>query len=236
MRKIFLGLCFWSVVKLNAQDIVLEQDVNKDDKPKTFGQNYKNYYHMYIGLSYLVGSVEGSGVKTLPSTQFSYGFRYKRKINNLYAVGFDLSLVGDRYNIKQDSVNILPNNTVNDRAWLYMPSFQVSGYNRFNLNKHRGNSIGTFIDIGGFAQYNFGSKYVTVNEHSIANSAGAGKTRTIHSRLTYINPLSYGIQARFGHGRYVFYASYRLSDIFKTAYIFPELPRTYVGFQISMHK
>jgi hypothetical protein len=42
--------------------------------------------------------------------------------------------------------------------------------------------------------------------------------------------------ARIGIGRWAFTGSYRLSDIFKTPYQMPELPRLTVGVEVGLFR
>ena len=56
------------------------------------------------------------------------------------------------------------------------------------------------------------------------------------THLKYYEPFNYGVLARFGINRYVIYANYRLSDLFKSSYNYAELPRLTLGVQIGLHK
>jgi hypothetical protein len=45
---------------------------------------------------------------------------------------------------------------------------------------------------------------------------------------------AYGFLARAGTNRYVITAKYRMSDIFKSSYAIPELPRLTVGVEVGL--
>ena len=218
-----------------SQTVLLEQDVNKDSIPPTFGPNLKHYGHMYVGLGWVLGQSDSAGadIITGSSTDFVVGYRYKRKLSNFYALGFDVNYGVTSFNLKQDSSKILPNQILHDKEKLNTNQLGLILYNRFNFGK-RGNYLGRFLDLGAYGNWTFNVKHIYKDRHSIANSANASATKVINSGLLYTNPINYGVQARIGFNRYVFYGSYRLSDQFKSNFIYPELPRIIVGFQIGL--
>jgi len=56
------------------------------------------------------------------------------------------------------------------------------------------------------------------------------------TQLKYVENFSYGLLARIGVSRYALTAQYRLSDIFKSSYAMPELPRLIVGIEVGLFK
>ncbi|MBN8703293.1 MAG: hypothetical protein J0M08_09515 [Bacteroidetes bacterium] len=235
--KNLLVISFFLISVLSfSQEILLEQNVLEDEKPTLYGPNKKNYYHMYLGAGVLVGKTDKPELEVKSGLQLMYGFRYKRRIASFYAAGFDVSFLMNRFNIQQDSLTIFPYKSINNKAWLTLPAIQGEIYNRFNLNKKRGNHVGTFIDIGGYAQWVYNAKYVMINKFETANQSGAGKTKSINNNLVYTNDFIYGLNFRLGFNKYLIYCSYRLTDVFKKQFIYPELPRINVGIQIGLHK
>jgi hypothetical protein len=101
---------------------------------------------------------------------------------------------------------------------------------RFNYGR-RGNIIGKFIDLCAYGDWTFSASNNTKDKRQNGNHV---KTRITH--LNYYNSTNYGVLARIGFNRYVFYGSYRLSNMFKSSANFPELPRITVGLQIGFHK
>lgn len=221
---------------INAQTILLEQEPGKDTIPETYGQNLKNFSHFYYGLGFIAGAGDNNGLKInyFMSNELTLGLRYKRKVNNFYALGADINCSIQNYNINQNSLKTFPNAILHDKEKLLTRELGLEFYNRFNFGK-RGNYIGNFIDLAAYGQWDFFPTYVTIDNYKSGNAALAKKTKQIHSSLTYTNPFNYGLTARIGFNKYVFYGSYRLSNIFKDSSQFPELPGIIIGIQLGLH-
>ena len=125
----------------------------------------KEYIQFYVGLGVIAGSAEGpasslSDVNS--SSNFTFGLRYKHKINNIEAIGAYLAYDDDSYSLMQDA-NKLPLDTINGIGKLTMHkkenltyhAFTLGIYDRINFNKHRGNKLGTYIDLGLYGSGNF---------------------------------------------------------------------------------
>ena len=238
MKKniLLLSILLFSFSATFSQQVVFEQDVNKDTIVPTKGPNLKNFSHLYFGFGLVLGSPDstGSDINMGSSTDFIIGYRYKRKLSNFYAIGVDISYGATSFNLKQDSSKLLPSKELHDKEKINSNQLGLNLYNRFNFGK-RGNHVGKFLDLGAYGHYTFNYKHIFKDQNEIANSLHSSATKVVNTGLVYTNPLNYGVQARIGVNRYVLYGSYRLSDQFKANYGFPELPRLIVGFQIGLH-
>lgn len=230
--------------KIIAQEVILKQNVELDTVPKKIGQNLKKYSHFYIGMGAVVGSNEGEGgdLNYGRSLDFTAGFRYKYKINNVYAIGMDAKYNWTSFNLKQNDDKILPNNLQHKREVINFNNFGFIAYNRFNFDKNRGNHIGKFLDIGAYADWTFMVRHKYTTEFDVAGNANQSVSEVTNSGLLYVERLNYGLTARLGFGKFVFYGSYRLSDQFKKklndqfdSSNYPELARFIAGIQISLH-
>lgn len=218
-----------------AQDVLLEQDVNKDTIIPRKGPNYRHYTHLYMGYGAVVGNgATGAELKTGNSGQFVFGSRYKLKLTNFYALGLDFSYNVTGYAIKQSNLKILPNKSLHDKENINLNCLSLGFYNRFNFGK-RGNSIGNFLDIGAYGDWVFAANHEYVDNYSTANSVYAKKTKVKNTRLQYVNSINYGLNARIGLGRYIAFGQYRLSDLFESSYLYPELPKLIIGLQIGFY-
>lgn len=230
---------FAYVLQGKAQSVVLKQEVDADSIPKKFGQNRKNYFHSYIGLGWVMGSSAGDslGINYGKSFEFTFGWRYKLRLNNTFSLGGDLALNWRSFSILQDSSKNFPTTPVviYEKERLACRNLVGSVYLRINYGK-RGNAIGRFIDLIGFAEYNYDPQHITDFKNIKGNSFGAGKTRQINSDLVYLNAINYGATVRAGFNVFALYFSYRISDLFKPSYKFTELPRITAGIQLSVHK
>jgi len=69
-----------------------------------------------------------------------------------------------------------------------------------------------------------------------ADTLGSGQQKIILTKLKYMNSVNYGLTARIGYNRFVIFAMYRFSDIFKSSSDRIDLPRLNVGLQLGIHK
>ena len=210
----------------------MHQEVN-DTVLGKHGPNLKNYSHFYIGLGYVLGKPDSAGSDILRgrSTDFTLGYRYKFRICNFFAIGYDIDFNSYTYALKQsDNNKTLPDTIKHNKEQMNFNDLGLSGYMRFNYGK-RGNRVGNFIDLGAYGDWTFAANHFTRDKMTNGNIV-----KTTVSHLKYFNSINYGAIARIGFNRYVIFANYRLSDIFKKSYNFSELPRITIGLQIGFHK
>lgn len=219
-------------LNLVSQEVVLFESVKADTIIEKQGQNRKHYTHSYMGFGVILGNSEGAGsdINYWSSSNFEFGFRYKYKICNYYALGLLLNYNMDLFNIKQESGKTFPDTLFHKKERLTINNVGIGVYNRFNFGK-RGNIIGKYIDLGAFGDLRFFAEHFTKDK-----SPNKEIVRVSTSRLNYIEPISYGIFANFGINRYSIYAKYRLSDLFDKTFGYTELPRFTAGVQIGFFK
>ncbi len=215
-----------------SQDVVFNENVNSDSVIETHGPNLKYFKHPYIafGFAAMQSENKSSDVNLGLSSNFIFGYRMKLKISNFYAIGYDLAYNLSWYNMSQTKNKLTPDSIINDKERLSFHNLELGVYNRFNFGK-RGNIIGKFIDLGAYADWTFLCSNFTKNKNEEGIIIKSKKTH-----LKYYEPINYGVLARLGINRYVLYANYRLSDLFKSSYNYAELPRLTVGLQIGLHK
>ena len=233
-----IALITITILALNvfAQQVIMEQKVTKDTVPSDFGPNLKNFSHFYTAFGIIAGAPEGYGatIRYGNSSDFNMGFRYKRKLSNFYSMGFDLGYGLTSFKLKQDLTKIFPNAKLHHKEKIHFNHLRLTLYNRFNFGK-RGNYIGNFLDIAAYGDWEFSAKHIYFDKHPLLNNDNASAAKVINTGLAYTNPFNYGVQTRIGFNRYVLYGSYRLSELFKDQFSYPELPRLVIGLQISMH-
>jgi hypothetical protein len=201
---------------------------------KKRGPNLDHYGHLYFGYGFLLGDsdTDSAQIRNGTSSSFSLGWLTKYRINNWYELGFDVSYYYSSFHIKQDSFKIVPSNQLHKREKLVFNNIQVIPFQRFKL-KNKYHSTGIFIDLGGFAGWNYRIKHQTVERNQ---APGAGRTKTVNQKLNYTNDFTYGAIARIGFNRFVFYGRMRLSDLFNDYRNLPELPRFDLGMTIGIHQ
>lgn len=231
MRKIFTFIFLSISMGAFSQDILLQQNVKSDSIRPSYGPNLRNYLHGYVGLGFPLFTNETvKYTKPGVSTNFDLGLRYKRRITNYLALGLELGINATSYKLKQKEPKTIPDTVVNDKEKFQISSLYSSGYVRINMGR-RGNYIGNYVDLGAYGGWNFQKKHKTTNEND-----NGEKVRLSTTRLQYAKNFSYGLLTRIGISRYALTAHYRLSDIFKTSFAMPELPRLIVGIEIGLFK
>ena len=241
---VFIGIIsigFFLQKESCGQTVLLEQDINADTIPKIVGPNLKHFSHLYLGYGFVLGTNSiGSEINYGSSSDFVYGYRYKRKLSEFYAIGFDLFYHSTVFHLKQDSTKTLPNNILHDdkgeKEKLTFNNLSLGLYNRFNFDK-RGNYIGYYLDLGARVDWPFSVVHFTKDKFDFANINNGGVVKTKTTGLVYINPVYYNVYARLGFNKFVITASYRLSDLFKNEFdLYSELPLLIVGVEIGLHK
>lgn len=231
MRKTIIFLLLSVSLSAYSQNILLQQNVKADSIRPTKGPNLKHYTQRYIGIGFPVFTNETLNyTKPGASSNFDLGLRYKRRFTNYFASGLELGINTTSYRLKQNEPKNVPDTVINDKEKLLISSLYSSGYVRINVGR-RGNFIGNFMDLGAYGGWNFQKKHKTTNENE-----NGEKVRLSTTQLKYVENFSYGLLARIGISRYAFTAHYRVSDIFKSSYRIPELPRLIVGVEIGLSK
>ncbi|MDX5345707.1 MAG: hypothetical protein LPJ89_11320 [Hymenobacteraceae bacterium] len=225
-----LLLAFSSV---QAQDVVLAQDVNRDTIPSSVGPNRKHYIHFYTGLGVMAGPTDGVNINTFQSRDFQLGYRYKLRLAQWYGLGFEFGYNSQVFNIKQQSGKVLPDTLMHKKEQLTFYNIQGGVYQRFNFGK-RGNRLGTYIDLGAYGTWAFDAAHKYKDE--IPDGTKFKEVKVKEKDLQYINKLNYGVTARFGRNRFVVYGTYRLSDLIKEDMFAgdPQLPRYSFGLQLNL--
>jgi len=201
---------------------------------KKRGPNLDRYGHIFIGYGFILGPSEGDSAEIIPlnSSTFTLGYLSKWRVNRWYELGFDVAYQYSSYKIEQDSSKIVPNRILHKREKLVFNRIEIAPFQRFKF-RNRYHSTGTFLDMGIFFGYNYRIKHQTVERDRVT---GAGKTRTVNLDLQYTQDFNYGLMARIGFNRFIFYARYRYSDLFTPSSDIPELPRFNVGLKIGIHQ
>lgn len=216
----------------NAQEVLLHEEVTADTIQPTFGPNYRNFLHSFMGYGVVFGGTEGPGtaIRYGNSGDFLFGVRYKYRVTNFFSWGAEAYYRSLFYSMKQDSLKTFPDMLLHDKERLTFHNLSAGLFLRFNLEKKRGNRVGNFIDLGGYGEWTFRLTHFTRNKLPDGSTVRANRTG-----LDYYNALNYGALARLGFNRWIFFASWRFSDLFKSSKNLPELPRLTVGVQVGFY-
>lgn len=233
MKKtiIILSLLFLISANIKSQEVVLEENVLKDSIKSNYGRNLKHFAHFYLGYGFVIGETNNNKGEVLQgkNNNFEFGLRYKYKISNFYSLGSGVSYNIYSYSIKQSTENIMPDRLLHNTETLRAYTLSLNVYNRFNYGR-RGNFIGKFVDIGIYGDWCF------TNRHLYKDKLGSGITsRTAVSGLRFYEPFYYGVYGNIGFNRVVLTCKYRMTDIFKPKYDYPQMPPLTIGLQLGIH-
>ncbi|MEA3446054.1 MAG: hypothetical protein U9R19_15140 [Bacteroidota bacterium] len=240
MKKIniILSIILIAGITSFSQRVLLEENVAADTIQKKWGKNLRHYGHLYLGFGFAASPAnEGAEVIYGASMNFDFGYRYKFRVCNYYALGADLSFTNSMYSLKQDEkTKTLPDKIEHDKERIDLSGFKLELYQRFNFGK-RGNHIGNYLDIGAYGTFFIFSRHYTMDKKP-EEYPYLRKIEIYETGLNYIENMEYGLTTRIGNNRWVFFARYRMSDLFKTTenlqIKYPELPALQAGFEISI--
>ncbi len=234
MKQISLLLLFscFLLLQVKAQEVLLHEEVTADTITPTMGPNYKHFLHSFIGYGAILGGTEGgqTAIRYGNSGDVLLGLRYKYRVSNFFSFGTDGYYHAAVYSISQKAGKTFPDTILNDKERLTFHNLSIAPYLRFNLERKRGNRVGNFIDIGAYGEWTLRLTQFTKNKLPDGRIV-----RTNTNGLDYFNSFNYGAMARLGFNRWIFFASWRFSNLFKASKNLPELPRLTVGVQVGFY-
>jgi hypothetical protein len=216
------------------QKILMDKDVSKAYK-KIEGPNTKSFKQIFLGTGLIINNSPELQINSLKSGYFSVGFRQKFKLLSFYSLGYEIGYNALHFNIRQAEDKIIPNVESHDKEKLRFHSGNTLLFNRLNFGK-RGNVIGKFIDFGGYINYFFSTSHYTKDKipENISPPVHAEMRVIKNSKLDYTQSFGYGFFGRVGANWFALKITYRMSDLFKDKYNWPELPRVYIGMELTI--
>lgn len=222
-------------ISVQGQEIVLEEDVNKDTVEGTYGRNLTNFSAAYAGYGMVIGDFTGTNplqsLKKGRSIYLDFGMYYKRKLNNLYSVtgefGYRLNVFS--YSISDPLMSPVPLVTYK-YSRLVISNAHAGIFNRFNYGK-RGNRIGNYIAIGATMDYGYLNK--VKEKYESADSSSSRTEKVVRSQNDFINRLAYHGEVQLGFDKIVLTGAYRLNDLIKKNEGY-QLPPLVIGFRFDL--
>ena len=220
---------------ISSQTILLEKNVKDNAYSHNKGPNMKRFSHIYFGYELIAGNPDDKGAEIIYglSSCIDIGYRFKFKIAEFYSIGFNARYNFQKYVIRQEAEKILPNSDLHDKEKIRFSNAGLEFYNRFNIGK-RGNIIGKYLDVGLYYKWAFAINHFIKDKVTDENNK-AELVIINYRNLLYTKRFSYGFAARLGLNRLALSAEYRLSDLFKEEYQFPELPRFSIGLELVLY-
>ena len=235
MKKIILFSFILLPLLSSGQNVIIKQDVNEDLEEEEYGPNRKFYNSTFSGFGFLIGSPDsaGSAINWQRSFYVENGARHKRQFGQFFALGHDASFNLRSYSIKQDTAKTFGGFQTHTAERFIQVNGNLIIFSRFNFLPRRGNHLGRYIDLGGYAEYAVITRHMVRDK--LPDITGYKNAKTFFRGLQYINRLNYGATARIGFGNFIFFGQYRLSDIFRKTeqFNYQELPRYTVGISLD---
>jgi hypothetical protein len=230
MKKcILIILLIYSSIIIYGQEILLEKNPAIDSTIEKSGPNRKHFWHSFIGFGLAVDAGEKGVTVVQPNLdQFTIGYRYKRRLNNTFSVGFEFSYTNYGFSIKQNKQKTTPDTAINQKQRLYFYDVQLSPYFRINFGK-RGNILGKYFDVAPYYETVF-----AFTEFSKYKLTDGSVVRARRSGVNYVQRFNYGVQARIGLKKLIFIGQYRISNAFYGDKNLAEIPRITAGIQLVL--
>lgn len=108
-------------------------------------------------------------------------------------------------------------------------SFGLGFYNRINFDPHRGNFLGSFLDIGIMGEWFFSIREVSKNKRTDGSII-----KEVVKDSPNVNKLDAKAYARLGFSHISIFGTYRLTDLFKSFSNYPDLPRLVIGLDFAI--
>ena len=225
---IVMYLLIMTALSAECQHILLKKETKDYAVVDKRGPNLSLYTMRYINFSNRIGTnLPGAEIRHLAIHDVNFGLREKLKISNRFSCGLALNMHFAYYPIRQNNDKIMPDTVIFKRQQIRLTSPGVEGYFRINFDKRRGNYLGGFMDIAGRAEFN------ALN--SVRNVYFDETVKIIEnkSRNPFIEPFTAYEIVRGGYNFFSITASYRITNLFKKAYLFPELPPYTIGIEFN---
>jgi hypothetical protein len=224
-----LVLLFLGLASGLAQEIVLEMNPAIDTLEPKSGPNRKHYVHPLISFGFCADAGEKGATVNQPRVdQFSLGVRYKRRVAEHFALGWELLYNVNDFSLKQKSGKTLPDTLLYTKQRMIFYNAQGGLYMRFNFGR-RGNTIGNYIDLAAYGDAVFA--HTLYSKYSLPDNS---VIRARRNKLDYFQRFNYGAQLRLGYKHMLLYGQYRISDLFYPSLNMAELPRITVGVQFIL--
>lgn len=230
MKKI-LSIFFFSVLlctSLRGQTVLLNVD-REHEKVPDGGPNTEKFVYGYFSFGFAAPPDQaGSRVVFENSINTALGLRKKFRISGFYSLGWEASISFSDWKMKQTDGKTYPDTIKEDVQRFDVTDFSMGFFNRFNFDVHRGNNLGSYLDLGVTGKWAFAMTEVHKQD------SPRGKATTRIDELNYTNVFQANFFARLGSGRWALWAAYRPTNFFIKKANYNELPRASAGIDIGL--
>jgi hypothetical protein len=233
-----LVIGLWIGLQLtSAQVVVLKETVPEDfeELDHNYGPNRKRFSHPFVSYGSFANVYDHQNrpqenVSLGKSLDLVSGERYYWNFSRIYSLVFDTNFSMRMFGINRTAASSLPLGTEGmKRPKYWLGSFGMSLGNQFNFKPKRGNQLGSYLYLGGYANLNFVRRF---SAHYEASDVMPHPYKVALKKFKEINFYDAGLMVKFGKTNFTIFAKYRLSDIFiQRNYSLVELPRLTFGLE-----
>lgn len=232
MKKYIFSLAVL-LISLNtfAQAVLIEETEPERVYQKTkWGINRQHFGYWFLDMGFFIPTQAKYDIAIGKSTQWDFGYAYKIKTLKFMDLGLEASLSNNYLHLNKTARASFDTT----RNWKKIKAFQngIRGniFLRFYLSPKRGNFMGTYLDLGFFANYHTSSSWVKkFKDKSI-------KIKQREYAKSDFMPLSYGPSIAFGRNQLSAFARYNLNSVLDDKVNLNPMPQLVFGFKFNLYK
>ena len=210
----FFLLCALCVKNSYAQQLLFSDKYNPNAK-RSYGANERHFLYTFYGLGYALGKSDTALRLQYgwPNTYY-LGIRYKLKLNSIFSTGLSLLFQYDKYRIKQSSDRSFTDSLFEEghsrhkKERFSKNTFSSEAFLRINLDPHRGEYMGYYLE-GGIAAGAAFTHYFVIDK--LSNGSELSRR---YSNLPFRNDVQYYSYAKIGLNTVALVLRYRMSPWF----------------------
>jgi hypothetical protein len=155
MKRYILLLVFLPAIALGQTEVMHNAVRDYEQKP-IWGANRTHYLQGFLGFGFYTPiSVPSRDFKIGSSFDFEFGAMYRYRLANFVNVGMGLGFLFQEIELNNQGMVKDWDTQVHSKANVSNSILSAKPFIRLNLSPKRGDYLGTFIDLGGFANWNF---------------------------------------------------------------------------------
>ncbi len=218
------------ILPVASQTVVIEDDNPGDVYEETaWGPNEQHFGYWFVSYGLPVPITTDNNLKTAISGHLNFGYAYKHKLLSFVDIGAELSYSNYFYALDEPSRDALAPNKDWDKIRSKQNGMKANIFFRFYMSPRRGNYLGTYLDLGFYADYHMSSGWMYKLKDDFIKEKVSLKQNEDFETLTY------GPSLAFGRDQFNFFAQYNITSVLTSKSTFPEMPAFVCGLKINMY-
>lgn len=231
MKKILVAFIIsFLAIPTFAQTILL-QDTEPDRvfKETNWGPNRQHFGYWFIDYGMAIPTESKSDIQVASSGQWNFGYAYKMKVFKLMDFGLEISYNNVFMNLNENTRESFDTTRNWDKIRSFQNGLQANAILRFYLNPKRGNYFGPYIDLGFFANYNWGSGW-----YKEYKDDDLSILQTEYKNGDF-SQIAYGPSFSFGRNQLAAFAQYNMNSILDKDVNLNPMPKLIFGVKMNLY-